>query len=77
MSNGLLIAEGLITINDEEFPIIIIMNVKNMNEYECNEFSIIIMNVNDCDVNLCDGTALSTVVESHVNCDEFNLSRWM
>ena len=73
MSNGLLIAEGLITINDEEFPIIIIMNVKNMNEYECNEFPIIIMNVNDCDVNLCDGT----VVESHVNCDEFNLSRWM
>ena len=60
MSNGLLIAEGLITIKDEE----------------SRTFSIVIININDCDVNLCDNTLLSTaeiieVLKSHVVCKGF------
>ena len=60
MSNGLFIAEGLITIKDEE----------------SRTFSIVIININDCDVNLCDNTLLSTaeiieVLKSHVVCKGF------
>ena len=60
MTNGLFIAEGLITIKDEA----------------SRTFPLFIMNVNDCDVNLTEGTVLSTaerieVVESHVICEDF------
>ena len=45
MTNGLVIAEGLITLKDEA----------------SRTFSIVLININDCDVNLSDRTVLSTV----------------
>ena len=60
MSNGLLKAEGWITKKEEE----------------SRTFTIMIINIRDCDVNLCDGTVLSTaetitIVDAHVVCEDF------
>ena len=59
MINGLLIAEGLINIKDEA----------------SRTFPIVLINTNDCNFNLIDGTVLGTakrieVVESHVICKD-------
>ena len=58
MTNGLFITEGLVTIKDKSI----------------RTFPIVLININDCDVNLRDGTVLSTVerivvAESHVICE--------
>ena len=45
MTNGLFITEGLVTIKDKSI----------------RTFPIVLININDCDVNLRDGTVLSTV----------------